>query len=176
MRRDRRGVSPVMAEMLMVITTATMGAAAYLMYAAIADQAASVPPAFLFRASNPQGSQVPDYCCLNDTIVDVISTVGPPQEWGPAMEYTINNADDGSLMMQGYLIEEPQNLTDIYLGVYWGSPDEASIINLWFSDIDRDTFVSPTDHLSLRGMSKEFHGAVLRVVSSGRVVGTQVLP
>ena len=175
LRRNRKGVAPVFAEMLMVLTMVVMAVSVYFMFNALSENAANIPTAVTFRSAGTEPASVPGYCCLNDTTVEIIATLGDPQIWAPTLEYSIVSDTTGELLVQGYLEQEPTNASEIYLGVYQGSDAEASIINIWYTDVDRNGVVSVSDHIALRGMSKEFHQALFRVVSEGRTIGTQFI-
>jgi hypothetical protein len=176
LRQDRKGVTPVFAELLMVVMMLVIAASLFLMVTAFSDSAANIPPAFTLRSAGSVPATIPGYCCLNDSTVDIIATLGDPQVWGPSLEYTLVSDQTGELLLQGFLEQEPQNGSDIYLGVYQGDDNQPSIINIWYTDVDRNGIVSVSDHISLRGMSKDYHRAIFRVVGDGRTLGTQTIP
>ena len=175
-RHNRKGVTPVFAELLMVVMMLVMAASLLLMVTAFTDSAANIPTALTFRSAGVVPASVPDMPWLNDSTVDVIATLGDPLIWGPSLEYTLVSDVTGELLLQGFLDQEPSNGSDIYLGVYQGDDGQPSIINIWYTDVDRNGIVSVSDHISLRGMSKEFHRSIFRVVSEGRTIGTQLIP
>jgi len=175
-RQNRKGVTPVFAELLMVVMMLVIAASLYLIVGAFSESAANIPPALTLRSAGVVPVSLPAYSWLNDSTVDIIATIGDPQIWGPSLEYTLVSDQTGQLLLQGFLEQEPQNGTDIYLGVYQGDDGQPSIINIWYTDVDRNGLVSVSDHIALRGMSKDYHRAIFRVVSDGRTIGTQTIP
>lgn len=175
-RRGRKAVAAPLGELLMVVVMIVMAASVYLMYGALVQDAANIPTSITFRSVGTTPATIPGICCLNDTTIEVVTTLGNPQVWAPAIEYTIESTQNGQLLVQGYLEEEPANLTLIYLGVYHGSDAEPSIVNIWYADVDHNGIISLSDHISVRGMSQEFHGAKMIFFASGHTLGQQIIP
>jgi hypothetical protein len=159
----------------MVLVMVAMSASVYLMYGAVVTDASNIPTAVTFRSSGTAPANVPDFPGLNDTTIDVATTLGNPHIWAPSIEFTIESTQNADVLMTGYLAEEPANISEIYLGVYYSSDSEASIANVWYKDVDANGIISVSDHISVRGMSRQFHGATFRVFASGHQLGVQVI-
>jgi len=169
-------VAPALAELLMVLVMLVMAVSLYFMFTAIATNAAPIASAVTLRDTGAVQGGAPGYCCLNDTTLEVVAALGDAPSWGSAVEFAIVSSRTGTMLVQGYIEAEPPDANLLYLGVFHGSDDEPSVINIWYIDSDRDGLVTVSDHISVRGMSKEFHGADFRLVADGRVIGLRPLP
>lgn len=174
--RNRRAVTPVFADVLLVTIVVAMSATLYVTVGGIFSNVGETPTSLSFRDTGASHANTPDYCCLNDTVLEVVYSAGTPWDWANGVQFQIYNAANGEMLVQGDLYEAPRDQAFAYLGIYHGSPDEASIINIGFADINSDGTVSASDHIEIRGMSKEFHFATLRVIADAREIGSHALP
>lgn len=176
LRRDRHGVSPVFAEILMVLMTLVMAITVFLMVSNPFQQASTPATNLIFKDSRQFHANAPGYCCLNDTILELASVTGASRGWESSLEFQIKDAFGAQMLLQGELTPAASDPADYYLGVYHGAPDQPSIINVGYADVDRDSFISAPDHIEVRGMSQEYHGAVFTLVADGLPMATAKLP
>lgn len=174
--RNKSAVAPAFAEVLMVVMTAGMAASLFFMYSGIASEPRAVPTHLALADKGQVHADAPGYCCLNDTLLEVSSSFGEPRAWESGLQFQILGAGAGPVIMQGDLLAAPADPAAYYVGVYHGSPDEASIVNVGYVDLDRNSVASAPDHIEIRGMSKEYHSATFNIVAGVAVIATQVLP
>lgn len=173
-RRDKRGVTPVVAELLMVIMTIGMAGSMYIMFAGMISQSnVQVPTYLALRDTGQEHSNAPGYCCLNDTFLQIIDASGKTRTWDPPLRFQIWDASGGTLYLQGDLTPAP---ADPYLGVYQGDASEASIVSVGFVDLDRDGIVSVADTFQIRGMSDHYHDASFKITTEGVQLASYTLP
>jgi hypothetical protein len=173
-RQDRRGFAPIVAELLMVIMTVGMAASMYIMLGGVLSQSnVEVPTLLTLRDTGQQHSGAPGYCCLNDTFLQIIDASGKTRHWNPPLQFQIWDASGAVLFIQGDLNPVAN---DPYVGVYHGAPDELSVVSIGFVDLDRDGLVSVTDTFQIRGMSKEYHDASLKITTEGVMLASYTLP
>lgn len=169
-------MTPVFAELLMVVMTAVMAASVFFMWSGVANEAPTIPTRIVLGDARQVPANAPGYCCLNDTLLEVVSAFGDARAWDSGLEFQIIDAATGALIMRGDLQPAPADPSKYYVGVYHGSPSEASIVNVGYVDLDGNSFASAPDHIEVRGMSKEYHQATFRILGGTATLASQMLP
>ncbi len=176
LRARRRGVSAVAGSALMVATTVGMAASLWVMVSGFLPTNAADPTVLALSNRGFHTGAAPGYCCLNDTALEVTVLRGDRQPWNEGITFSVLSADRSQLLLQGDLVPVPANPALLYLGVYHGSPDEVSVMNMGYVDADANGYASAPDYLDLRGMSKEYHGATLLLIGPEGQIATAALP
>jgi len=152
----------------MVAMTVGMAGSLFVMVSNIVSPYTPPPASFLaLQSAGTYASKAPDYCCLNDSFVQVIDVGGDALFWGPEMTYQIT-AIDGDVLIRGDLEDAPA--VDYYLGVFHAGPGTPSIPVVGFIDVEPLDQVSAADTIQIYGMSEEFHGAKFRIADAGKLL------
>lgn len=160
----------------MVATTVGMAASLYVMVSAVLPTNVADPTVLALSNRGFHSSAAPGYCCLNDTVLEVTLVRGGRQAWDAGLTFYVLSPDKSQLLLQGDLLAAPGDPALLYLGVYHGTPDEVSVMNLAYVDADVNGYATAPDYLDLRGMSKEYHGATIVVMGRAGQIGQAVLP
>ncbi len=176
LRSNRRAVAPVLAEILMVIIVVVMSATLWFTFNGIFSNATETNTVVGMKDNGLIAATAPDYCCLNDTLIEITFTSGGARAWQSGVQFLVESPVDSAVIVQGDLNEAPRDRDFYYIGIYHGSPNEASIANIGYNDFNSDGQISAGDRIELRGLSKEFHGATIVLVGGDNTLGSHILP
>lgn len=176
LRANKRAVSAVTGTMLMVATTVGMGASLYFMVWGLLPSTGTEPTFLLLTNRGYHNAAGSGYCCLNDSVLEVTLLRGTRQSWEGAISFEIVSADGSQMLLQGDLVAVPADQALLYVGVYHGSPDEVSVINIGYVDADANGYASAPDFIDLRGMSKEYHIAKILLTTHAGQIGSATIP
>jgi hypothetical protein len=176
LRSNRRAVAPVLAEILMVVIVVVMSATLWFTFNGIFTTATDSHTVVGMHDNGFVAATTPDYCCLNDTIIEITFASGGARSWESGVQFVVESGNDSAVMVQGDLFEAAHDRAFYYIGIYHGSADEASIANIGYNDFNGDGQISAGDRIEMRGMSKEFHGASIVLVGGDNTLGTHILP
>lgn len=167
LQRDRSAVSTVFANALMVAMTVGMAGSLFVMTTSLISPYTPPAVSFLtFQSSGTYGSATPDYCCLNDSYVQVIEVGGNPLPWSSSLQFVIRSLT-GEILLRGDLEPTP---ADPYLGIYHAGPGTPSVPVVGYEDVEPLGWVTPADTVQIYGMSEEYHGATLQVLEAPRIL------
>lgn len=174
-RRDKRGVSPVLSEMLLVVMVAGMAGSMYIMTVGLVPAGPLQTPTFLvLKEVSSTHTTAPGYTHLNDSFFQVSAVSGAHQRWdGEGLSFQLWDRGGASLMLQGDIF--PKVDGQEYLGIYQGSPSEPSIVAVWYVDIGGDNVLTVGDTIQVRGASQDYHGAHFKLVGVGQVLADAAL-
>ena len=176
LRANKRAVSAVTGTALMVATTIGMGASLFFTVQGLLPTTIGEPTVLILTSRGYHNAAGSGYCCLNDSVLEVNLLHGDRQTWEGSISFEIISANGTQMLLQGELVAAPANQSLLYVGVYHGSPDEVSVINIGYVDADANGYASAPDYIDLRGMSKEYHFAQLLLISQEGQIGSTTLP
>lgn len=176
LRANKRGVSAVTGTLLMVATTIGMAASLYFTVWGLLPSNVGEPTVLILTSRGYHMAAGSGYCCLNDSVLEVNLLYGDRQSWEGTISFQIVSADGTQMLLQGELVPAPADQGLLYVGVYHGSPDEVSVINIGYVDADLNGYASAPDYIDLRGMSKEYHFANVLLITRVGQIGSTTLP